>query len=112
MRASDADRDRVLAEVGEHFQAGRLTTDELQERTGQALAAKTMGDLSGLLSDLPALHPAPLPAPAPQAAARARRSPVPVISALAIVVIVAANAVAATTDTRSSAWAGALSSRS
>ncbi len=54
MRASDADRDAVLAALSEHFQAGRLTADELDERTGQALAARTWGQLKELLADLPA----------------------------------------------------------
>jgi hypothetical protein len=53
MRASDADRDAVLAELSEHFQAGRLTADELEERTGQALQARTFGDLARLTADLP-----------------------------------------------------------
>jgi hypothetical protein len=55
MRASDADRDAVLAELSEHFQAGRLTSDELEERTGQALQARTLGDLALLTADLPSL---------------------------------------------------------
>lgn len=54
MRASDADRDAVLADLSEHFQAGRLTAAELDERTGQALAARTWGELEELLADLPA----------------------------------------------------------
>jgi hypothetical protein len=53
MRASDADRDVVLAELSEHFQAGRLTADELEERTGQVLQARTFGDLARLTADLP-----------------------------------------------------------
>src|SRR5580704_5661097 len=53
MRASDADRDAVLADLSEHFQAGRLTAGELDERTGQALAARTWGELRELLADLP-----------------------------------------------------------
>ncbi len=57
MRASDADRDVVLAELSEHFQAGRLTSDELEERTGQALQARTFGDLARLTADLPSSAP-------------------------------------------------------
>jgi hypothetical protein len=55
MRASDADRDVVLTELGEHFQAGRLTSDELDERTGKALQARTFGELAPLMADLPPL---------------------------------------------------------
>jgi hypothetical protein len=54
LRASDADRDQVLAQLSVHYQAGRLTTDEFDERSSQALEARTMGDLAGLLTDLPA----------------------------------------------------------
>jgi hypothetical protein len=53
MRVSDADRDAALAELSEHYQAGRLTTEEMEERSAQALAAKTGSDLTGLLADLP-----------------------------------------------------------
>ncbi len=54
LRISDADRDAVVAELSEHFQAGRLTIDELEERTGRAISARTGNDLDGLLADLPA----------------------------------------------------------
>jgi len=54
MRASDADRDAVVSDLSEHFQAGRLTAGELDERTGHALAAQTLGELEELLADLPA----------------------------------------------------------
>lgn len=52
-RVSGADRDQVIAELSEQFQAGRLTTEELEERTGQALTAKTGRELTALLADLP-----------------------------------------------------------
>ena len=66
MRASDADRDQVLTQLSAHYQAGRLTTDEFDERSSQALHARTMGDLAGLLTDLPA---APGYGPGPAATA-------------------------------------------
>ena len=53
MRASDADRDAVVSDLSEHFQVGRLTAGELDERTGRALAARTWGELRELLADLP-----------------------------------------------------------
>jgi Domain of unknown function (DUF1707) len=59
MKASDADRDAVLSDLSEHFQAGRLTAGELDERTGRALAARTWGELRDLLADLPATQPGP-----------------------------------------------------
>ena len=54
MKASDSDRDAVVSDLGEHFQAGRLTTGEFDERIGRALAARTWGELRVLLADLPA----------------------------------------------------------
>jgi Domain of unknown function (DUF1707) len=54
MKASDADRDEVIATLSEHFQAGRLTTEELEDRTGRALSARTLGQLDALTTDLPA----------------------------------------------------------
>ena len=54
MRASDADRDAVVAALSEHFQAGRLTQDELDDRIGWALTTRTWGELRELLADLPA----------------------------------------------------------
>jgi hypothetical protein len=59
MRASDAERDAVVSDLGEHFQAGRLTAAELDERTERALTARTWGELTELLADLPATGPAP-----------------------------------------------------
>ncbi len=66
-RASDADRDALVSDLSEHFQAGRLTAAELDERTGRALTARTWGELGELAADLPALRPA-APAAAPTAA--------------------------------------------
>jgi hypothetical protein len=53
MRISDADRDKALSELSEHFQAGRLTVEELDERSGRALQAKTENELAELFADLP-----------------------------------------------------------
>jgi len=57
-RVSDADRDRALAELSEAFQVGRITADEFDQRSGQALAARTGKELTALLADLP-LHRVP-----------------------------------------------------
>jgi Domain of unknown function (DUF1707)/Cell wall-active antibiotics response 4TMS YvqF len=54
LRVSDAERDVTLQTLGDHAAVGRLTLDELEERSGQALAAKTRGELATLTSDLPA----------------------------------------------------------
>ena len=67
IRASDADREHATARLREHFAAGRLTSDELDQRVSAALNATTYGDLRQLMADLP--EPAPAPA-APRAAQR------------------------------------------
>jgi hypothetical protein len=54
LRASDADRERLVDELEQHAIDGRLTTDEFEERTGRAYAATTMGELEALRRDLPA----------------------------------------------------------
>ena len=59
VRASDSDRDAVVSDLSEHFQAGRLTAGEFGERMGRALAARTWGELRDLLADLPTIRPAP-----------------------------------------------------
>jgi hypothetical protein len=64
IRASDADRDRALSELGEAFRAGRITIGEFDERSGQALASRTGRELTALLADLPPVSP-----PAPRVAA-------------------------------------------
>ena len=53
IRASDADRDQVLSELTGHFEAGRLTKEEFDDRSGRALTARTRGELAGLMTDLP-----------------------------------------------------------
>ena len=41
LRIGDAERDAAAAQLREHFVAGRLTLDELDERLGAAFMAKT-----------------------------------------------------------------------
>jgi hypothetical protein len=63
LRASDADRERFVEALSQHHADGRLTTEELAERTERAYAARTLGDLDALATDLPPLQP-PARAPA------------------------------------------------
>jgi hypothetical protein len=97
LRVSDADRDAALSELSQHYQAGRLTTEELDDRTTQILSARTGDDLQVQLRDLPNLtapaHTPPPPQPqqhplhtAPHVAPRL----VLVAAVLAIVAIVLA----------------------
>ena len=50
--ASDADRDGVVDLLSEAFSHGRLSSDELEQRTGRALAARTYGELDDVLHGL------------------------------------------------------------
>src|SRR5260370_35257512 len=54
LRASDADRDRVLAMLSEAMSDGRLTAEEHSERIQRAFAARTLGELAELTADLAA----------------------------------------------------------
>ncbi|MGD0239210.1 MAG: DUF1707 domain-containing protein [Streptosporangiaceae bacterium] len=65
LRVSDAERDQALRVLSDHAAVGRLTLDELEERSSRALAAKTRGELATLTGDLPADQDQDRPAPAP-----------------------------------------------
>jgi hypothetical protein len=54
MRASDGDRERIVAALQRHTAAGRLSLDEFTERVDRALACRTHADLAALMRDLPA----------------------------------------------------------
>jgi hypothetical protein len=69
LRVSDAERDAAVKALGDHAAVGRLTLDELEDRAGQALSAKTRGELAALTSDLPQQA-------TPDAAVRLTRKPV------------------------------------
>jgi DUF1707 SHOCT-like domain len=91
MRASHADRERVIDTLKTAFVNGRLTRDELDARTGRALAARTYADLAALTVDIPpapaAARPARPPAPArrrPLASAAAKSGVCLIIMAAAV----------------------------
>jgi Domain of unknown function (DUF1707)/Cell wall-active antibiotics response 4TMS YvqF len=52
LRASDADRERVVELLAAAHADGRLTTEEHSDRVGSAYGARTLGELSGLTADL------------------------------------------------------------
>jgi hypothetical protein len=69
LRASDADREEVVASLREHAAAGRLDVDELEQRVSAAYAARSHGELAVLQRDLPRARPAsrrPAPRHAPE----------------------------------------------
>lgn len=57
LRIGDAERDAAAADLGEHFAAGRLNLDELHERLDEVFSAKTRGQLSRTMADLPGFRP-------------------------------------------------------
>jgi hypothetical protein len=89
LRISDADRDRAVSELGEHFQAGRLTADEFDERSGQALQARTGKELAVLFTDLPRNRAAvtSVPPPGPPPAVRIGMAAPVLIGVLASLVV-------------------------
>jgi Domain of unknown function (DUF1707)/Cell wall-active antibiotics response 4TMS YvqF len=52
LRASDSDRERVIALLGSAAADGRLTPDEHADRVERAYRARTLGELAGLTVDL------------------------------------------------------------
>jgi hypothetical protein len=68
LRIGDAERDAAATDLGEHYAAGRLTLDELNERLDAVFSAKTHGQLTRLMADLPGLGRLPWPGAAPGAA--------------------------------------------
>jgi hypothetical protein len=87
LRASDADRDAVLALLSEHFQAGRLTSEEFDERSSQALTARTYAELATLTADLPAPAATPAAAPSPAPPWPARHRALTVLGVIAVILI-------------------------
>lgn len=59
LRVSDEDRERAAHSLREHFAAGRLTQDELDERLEAVYTARTHGELAKLTADLPMLPASP-----------------------------------------------------
>ena len=101
LRIGDADRDRAVAALGDHYAAGRLTAEEFDDRSSRAWQARTAEDLAPLFADLPGARGVLEPARREQSGPARRRPafgtghrpplvflPV-VVLAVAVVVIVA-----------------------
>ena len=54
LRASDADRELIAERLRKAALEGRLLAEELEQRLGAALRARTYGELDALVADLPA----------------------------------------------------------
>jgi len=65
IRIGDAERDRAVSDLGDHFAAGRLSREEFDDRADQAMQARFSSDLTPLFADLPEPDPEPVsPKPA------------------------------------------------
>jgi hypothetical protein len=62
LRASRADRERVIDLLKTAFVQGRLARDEFDARVGQALTSRTYGELAAVTADIPAALIGALPA--------------------------------------------------
>lgn len=58
IRASDADRERVIDVLKDAFVRGRLTKDELSVRAGRALVSRTYAELTAITADILVTIPA------------------------------------------------------
>lgn len=65
IRIGDAEREQVVAALGQHMAAGRLTMSEFESRLDVVYAARTRSELDVVLADLPSTEPTPLLAQAP-----------------------------------------------
>ena len=70
LRASHADRERVIDLLKAAFAQGRLDRDEFDARIGQALASRTYGELTAVIAGIPVELTGALPRRPP---VRARR---------------------------------------
>src|SRR5271169_5059266 len=72
VRIGDVERTDVADRLAKHFSDGRLDEAEFGDRLDRAMRAKTMADLTGLLTDLPETEPVP-PLPEPGRGRRHQR---------------------------------------
>jgi Domain of unknown function (DUF1707)/Cell wall-active antibiotics response 4TMS YvqF len=68
VRASDAEREQIVAELREHAAQGRLTLEEFSQRVDEAYDSKTVAELERVKRELPAVSA--LPATRPRRKAR------------------------------------------
>jgi hypothetical protein len=80
IRVSDAERDRAIAELSEHFETGRLTQEEFDDRSGLALRARTGDDLRELFTDLPGGGTVPEAEPEPEREREPTIAPAPLFA--------------------------------
>jgi hypothetical protein len=76
LRASHADRERVIDTVKAAFARGQLTAGELDARVGQALTARTYAELTAVTVSIPAESGLARPKPVRAQPRRPRNRPV------------------------------------
>ncbi|CCH31556.1 DUF1707 domain-containing protein [Actinosynnema sp. NPDC047251] len=87
VRASDPEREHVVARLREAVGEGRLTLAEADERIATAYAAVHRADLAPLTLDLPADHAPPAaPQPASRRGRSGHRPPLPAVLAVLLLV--------------------------
>ncbi len=94
LRVSDADRDQALHELSLAFRAGRITADEFDQRSEQALSARTGTQLTALLADLPLDEALAARATAVQRASRVRSTRIAIGATAAATFVFALSALA------------------
>jgi hypothetical protein len=65
LRVSDDERREIAQLLRRHYEEGRLTLTEYEERTEQAFGARVYADFDGILDDLPVPAGSPQPPLAP-----------------------------------------------
>ncbi len=63
--AAEADRERLVALLREHYALGQLDLEELDRRVGLVLSAKYMDEAAAAIADLPQITDPGIAAPAP-----------------------------------------------
>jgi hypothetical protein len=99
LRASDADRDRIVDRLHKAATEGRIAAEELEQRVSTALKARTYGELEQTVSDLPSERSRRAPArrsSAGWALAVMRDNPILILFAIPVLAVTAAMLLAAT----------------
>jgi Domain of unknown function (DUF1707) len=106
IRASDADREYVAGRLRDAAAEGRILAEELEHRLEATFSARTYGELSAVLADLPReRHPG---RPAPRIPMRLRPASVAALVVLFPVALAVAAAVVVALVALFTAWAVAV----
>jgi Domain of unknown function (DUF1707) len=106
MRVSDAERDAIVSDLGQHFQDGRLDQAEFDQRVTAALAARTRGELDAQLANLPPILAVLAPISADQPRVTGRSGALPRALAFVPLALAALFITAAVTGGWHHGWAG------